>query len=201
MKPADTTVASTTPTSAAGKNDKSAQKHLYRLNPNPQQGYEVVLTIQDAPGPFEKMGWSAMYQATGCNYVVDDWAGVRAEPRRVIELPFTQRPDGSQVATVYLDALLDEDYYGNGVCKWTLTGAGPFLQASGAPSDTTFGADLEPEQLQAEQAVQLFYPNRYYPRTESGGMPTFGKLNRAAYSEQDREQVFSMTLMPRRVQP
>ncbi|MDP3887811.1 hypothetical protein [Hydrogenophaga sp.] len=29
----------------AGKNDKSAQQHLYRLNPTPRQGYEIVLTI------------------------------------------------------------------------------------------------------------------------------------------------------------
>ncbi|EWS64521.1 hypothetical protein Y695_02235 [Hydrogenophaga sp. T4] len=70
------------------------------------------------------MGWSALYQAKGCNYVVNDFAGVRGEPEHTVELPFTERPDGSFAATVYLDAMLDEDYYGNGVCQWTLAGVG-----------------------------------------------------------------------------
>ncbi|MDZ4291068.1 MAG: hypothetical protein U1C47_04000 [Hydrogenophaga sp.] len=94
----------------ASKNDKSAQQHLYRISLTPRHGYELVLTLQDAPGPFKKMGWSALYQTEGCNYVVNEFAGVRGEPEQTVELPFTERPDGSFAATVYLDAMLDEDY-------------------------------------------------------------------------------------------
>ncbi len=122
---ASDTNANTHTASASAKNDKSAQTELYRLNPAPQEGYEVTLKIENAPGPFKQIRWSAMYQAKGCNYVVNEWAGVRGEPEKVLELPFKEQADGSYVATVYLDAMLDEDYYGNGVCKWKLTSMGP----------------------------------------------------------------------------
>ncbi len=193
--------ASTTPPAAgAAKNDKSAQKHLYRLNPKPQKGYEVVLTIQDAPGPFQKMGWSGMYQATGCNFIVNDWAGVRGMPERLLQIPFTVRPDGSQVATVYLDAMLDEDYYGNGVCQWTLTSAGPWMQASGASEETSFSVDLTPEQLQAERPMKLLYWKGYYPRADVEGFITWGNANQEKFAEGVRDKLFSMTLKPTKVQ-
>ena len=193
--------ASTMPSAAgAAKNDKSAQKHLYRLNPEPKQDYEVVLTIKDAPGPFQKMGWSGMYQATGCNFIVNDWAGVRGMPERLLHMPFTVRSDGSQVATVYLDAMLDEDYYGNGVCQWALTSVGPWMQASGAPGETSFSANLTSEQLQAEQLMELLYWKGYYPRADVEGFITWGNVNKEKFAEGVRDKLFSMTLKPTKVQ-
>lgn len=185
----------------AGKNDKSAQQHLYRLNPAPRQGYELVLTIQDAPGPFKKMGWSALYQAKGCNYVVNDFAGVRGEPEHTVVLPFTERPDGSFAATVYLDAMLDEDYYGNGVCQWTLTSVGPWVMSTGSPAETLFDTDLSPEQLLAEQPVQLFYWKGYYPQSKVDGFKTWGNSTREQFAPEARDNLFSMTLTPKKVQP
>ena len=185
----------------AGKNDKSAQQHLYRLNPAPRQGYELVLTIQDAPGPFKKMGWSALYQAKGCNYVVNDFAGVRGEPEHTVVLPFTERPDGSFAATVYLDAMLDEDYYGNGVCQWQMVGVGAGVMATGASGESSFRASLQPDQVMAEQPVRLYFLKGYYPMSESGGVATFGSLTRERYLERERDHLFSMTLTPKKVQP
>ncbi|MDO9253227.1 MAG: hypothetical protein Q7U48_16980 [Hydrogenophaga sp.] len=185
----------------AGKNDKSAQQHLYRLNPTPRQGYEIVLTIQDAPGPFKKMGWSALYQAKGCNYVVNDFAGVRGEPEHTVVLPFTERPDGSYAATVYLDAMLDEDYYGNGVCQWQMVGVGAGVMATGTPAESSFRASLQPDQVVAEQPVQLFYWKGYYPRSKTDGFRTWGNNTREKFALEARDNLFSMTLTPKKVQP
>ncbi len=34
-----------------------------------------------------------------------------------------------------VDRMLDEDYYGRGVCHWEFTGAGAMLKATGAEED------------------------------------------------------------------
>lgn len=204
-QPQSTTESTMTPdvpaSPGAGKNDKSAQQHLYRLNPTPRQGYELVLTLQDAPGPFKKMGWSALYQAKGCNYVVNDFAGVRGEPKHTVKLPFAEQPDGSFTATVYLDAMLDEDYYGNGVCQWTLTSVGPWVMATGSPAETLFDTDLSSEQLSAEQPVQLFYWKGYYPQSKVDGFKTWGNSAREQFAPEARDNLFSMTLTPKKVRP
>ena len=192
----------------AGKNDKSAQQHLYRLNPTPKQGYEIVLTIQDAPGPFKKMGWSALYQAKGCNYVVNDFAGVRGEPEHTVVLPFTERPDGSYAATVYLDAMLDEDYYGNGVCQWKLTGVGAGGSPSGAPEETAFNGNIDLEHLLAEKPHSMFYWQGDYgtvvrkPDAQSQVSPVaFGSPDRNQFKSALQAELFSLTLTPKKVQP
>lgn len=192
----------------AGKNDKSAQQHLYRLNPTPRQGYELVLTLQDAPGPFKKMGWSALYQAKGCNYVVNDFAGVRGEPEHTVELPFTERLDGSFAATVYLDAMLDEDYYGNGVCQWTLAGVGAGGSPSGAPEETAFNGNIDLEHLLAEKPRSMFYWKGAYgtvvrkPDEKIQVSPVaFGSPDRSQFKPALQAELFSLTLTPRKVLP
>jgi hypothetical protein len=116
-------------------------------------------------------------------------------------LPFAERPDGSFAATVYLDALLDEDYYGNGVCRWTLTSVGPWVMATGSPVETLFDTDLSSEQLLAEQPVQLFYWKGYYPRSKVDGFKTWGNSTREQFAPEARDNLFSMTLTPKKVQP
>ena len=118
-----------------------------------------------------------------------------------VELPFTERPDGSFAATVYLDAMLDEDYYGNGVCRWTLTSVGPWVMATGSPAETLFDTDLSSEQLLAEQPVQLFYWKGYYPQSKVDGFKTWGNSKREKFALEARDNLFSMTLMPKKVQP
>jgi hypothetical protein len=46
--------------------------------------------------------------------------------------------DGEYRGTLYVDRMLDEDYYGRGVCKWEFTGAGAMLKATGAEEETRF---------------------------------------------------------------
>ena len=186
--------------SASGKSDKSAQQELYRLNPAPQEGYEVTLKIENAPGPFKQIRWSALYQAKGCNYVVNEWAGVRGEPEKVLELPFKEQADGSYVATVYLDAMLDEDYYGNGVCKWKLTSMGPIALATGNPKENSFTADLNAGEIQSEQALKFHYLNSYYPGGSSRSLSLSGQRDVNVFAPEVREQHFSMALESKRVQ-
>ncbi|QCB47453.1 hypothetical protein [Hydrogenophaga sp. PAMC20947] len=205
MKPADPAAA--TASSSPGKNDKSAQEHLYRLNPKPQQAYEVVLTIEGAPGPFKIANWSAGYQAKGCTYIVNDWAGVRGVPEYRVELPFTHQPDGSYVATVYLDAMLDEDYYGNGLCEWTLTGVGAGGSPTGAPDEATFGGHIDLKGLESEAPHATFYPRAWYGKPAPETTNEHSKVSSALLGWMDRStlppelqnDLFSFVLKARRL--
>ena len=195
--------------SASGKNDKTAQTALYRLNPAPQEGYEVTLKIENAPGPFKQIRWSAMYQAKGCNYVVNEWAGVRGEPEKVLELPFKEQADGSYVATVYLDAMLDEDYYGNGVCKWAVTGVAAGGTPTGASDETAFNVEVDLEHLLANEPQSMYYLKELYGTKASSETNETSKSSRVAFGWEDlnkygaasRDQIFSMKLVPKKVQP
>lgn len=212
MKPVDLSAAFATATAAPstpGKNDQAAQEHLYKLNPDPQHAYEVVLTIQDAPGPFKVTRWSAGYKATGCTYIVNDWAGVRGFPEHRVTLPFTQRPDGSYVATVFLDAMLDEDYYGNGVCEWTLTGVGASGSPTGAPDEATFGGQVGLKNLLAEEPQAMFYWSRDYgamaptsnDKHHTVSKEAFGSPARETFKAELQNSLFSWVLTPKKEEP
>jgi hypothetical protein len=175
--------------SASGKNDKSAQKELYRLNPAPQEGYEVTLKIENAPGPFKQIRWSAMYQAKGCNYVVNEFAGVRGEPEKVLELPFKEQADGSYLATVYLDAMLDEDYYGNGVCKWEMTSVGANGAPTGSPDEAWLGGELNLEAVKGESSQAWFYPRSWYGKLALKATNEHAQVSRSLLGWMDRSQL------------
>jgi hypothetical protein len=175
--------------SASGKNDKTAQTALYRLNPAPQEGYEVTLKIENAPGPFKQIRWSAMYQAKGCNYVVNEWAGVRGEPEKVLELPFKEQADGSFVAMVYLDAMLDEDYYGNGVCKWEMTSVGANGTPTGSPDEAWLGGDLNLEAVKGESSQAWFYPRSWYRKLALKPINEHAHVSRSVLGWTDRSQL------------
>ncbi|WP_157559304.1 hypothetical protein [Hydrogenophaga crassostreae] len=205
----DSTTTSSSAAKSDAKNDKSAQKELYRLNPAPKEGYEVTLTIENAPGPFKQVSWSAMYQAKGCSYVVNDFAGVRGEPEKVIELPFKKQADGSYVATVYLDAMLDEDYYGNGVCKWALSGVGAGGTPTGASDETAFNAHIDLQHLSFGEPQSMYYRKELYGTKVVEDANEISKSSRAAFGWEDpskfgaalQGQVFSMKLVPRKINP
>lgn len=105
---------------------------LAKLNPSPQQGYELVLTLKDAPGPFAVVEGVAQYDVSNhrdCGRVL--WATGTASRITSQELVELHKVDENEYrGTFYLDRMQDEDYYGRGVCHWTLTGVGAMLRAT-----------------------------------------------------------------------
>jgi hypothetical protein len=94
-----------------------------RFNSHPTQIYGLTLTIHDAPGPLEPGGANADYvpDATCVLEHKDD------------EIPFSYtgyvndwfKWPNKKISTVYrtyvaTDLMIGEDYYGKGVCNWTI---------------------------------------------------------------------------------
>lgn len=92
----------------------------FKENPSPQRAYRVTLDVADAPGPFAVIEGFAQFTAPNCTYVINKAAGAIARPEKRIPVAYTKINERTYVGTVHIDAMLDEDYFGKGVCRWEL---------------------------------------------------------------------------------
>jgi hypothetical protein len=194
--PSTGTPTTTAQATAAQKNDKSAQEHLYRLNSSPQHALDIEFEIHDAPGLFADFGSNVHYQSFNCNYVTSEWAGTRGSPSKMVSLPTTQLDKTRFVVTAFRDGLLDEDYYGTGVCQWTLTAVSIGFRATGAKDDTGYAVLLGAKDLNPGTSFRLYYWKGGYPgaKNESGvPVSNSGRRDPEGYSEPFRSNLFSIT--------
>lgn len=184
------------------KDESPMQAHKFRLNPNPKQRYDITMSIRDAPGPFEYVRFRASYEAKGCSYVISEFEGVRGHPEHHVELDFRKLDDHTYVGTLYLDAMVDEDYYGNGVCHWQMTGMGVGLKATGAEKETRFSSSLMLESIQGQRSQETYLWKDRYPREEGyDNFPEFGEETLDKVPIDERDEFFAITLTSREVQP
>jgi hypothetical protein len=73
--------------------------------------------------------------------------------------------------------------------------------ATGASDESSFRVSLQPDQVLAEQPVQLYFWKGYYPRSKTDGFRTWGNNTREKFALEARDNLFSMTLTPKKVQP
>lgn len=186
------------PAQATGgqKNDKSAQEHLYRVNPSPQQALDIEFEIHDAPGPFADARSNVNYQSFNCNYVTSEWAGARASPSKMVPLSVNRLDKARFLVTAYRDGLLDEDYFGTGVCHWELTAVSIGFRATGAKDDTGYAVLLSAKDLKPGTSFRQYYWKGGYPgaKNESGvPLSNGGRRDPDGYSPTFRSNLFSIT--------
>ncbi|KIS38754.1 hypothetical protein GT799_18795 [Stenotrophomonas maltophilia] len=177
---------------------------LAKLNPSPQQGYELVLTLKDAPGPFAMVEGVAQYDASNyaaCGRIVPA-TGTAGRITSQEPIALRQVGENEYRGTFYLDRMQDEDYYGRGVCHWTLTGVGAMLRATGDPANTRFLTFLKKDRMDAGSPLTLHYPKVAYPRAAlAANYPASGRENPSEYKEELRDALFSTTTTVRKLSP
>ncbi|MCV2503398.1 MAG: hypothetical protein N4Q30_04890, partial [Neisseriaceae bacterium] len=94
----------------------------FRLNPQPKQAYRIKVKVDNAPGPWQHKDLNAQYMARNCFFTVSRFAGATGSPEYVAVIEPEIKRDDYLEGVVYLDAMLDEDYYGQGTCQWELVG-------------------------------------------------------------------------------
>lgn len=172
------------------------------LNPAPKRAFEIRLKVEGAPGPLSQVSGTAQFDVsndTECGHY-NRLAGV--VERITSNEPFTlaKVSDSEYSGVVHLDAILDEDYYGNGVCRWELSEARVALRAD-EPDATRFVPKLPGEAVAAGGSQTRYYWKGYYPRTKTGNFADYGNKNLDEVPADKRDEFFTITLSAKEVQP
>lgn len=172
------------------------------LNPSPKRAYEIVMTIENAPGPFADVSGGAQYDVTNeneCGHI--NAAGVPERITSQERVALTKVSDTEYRGIVYLDRMLDEDYYGRGVCHWELTAASATLRATGADGETLFQPAIMVDQLLSGEEVQLYFWKGAYPRDAMANYRDSGFPTPDRYKPEIRDELFKVTLKAQGPQP
>lgn len=173
------------------------QQPQARTHDHPRQAVELLLTLDNPPGPFAVVEGVAQYDVVNeeqCGHI-NPLSGTaeRITHQQAIAL---QAVGGNRYrATLYRDLMRDEDYYGRGVCQWQFSGAGALLKASGADGETRFTAFIDAQAIDQGHSATRHYPAADYPRVP--GMDDYGQAGKAdadSYVPALRAQLFTATL-------
>lgn len=130
-----------------------------KLNPNPKMRYQITMTIKGAPGPFDHVEGSVDYKVTNEHCVpMQGFEGVTIAPEKRLPIRFQRVSADVYTGEVLVDALLDEDYYGMGVCHWSLVAAGASLLVN----HTDVVPAIFHDDLLAQRTVERYYANYLY---------------------------------------
>lgn len=163
---------------------------------NPQKAHRIEMVIENAPGPFAVVEGAANYSVKNhfeCGHI-DPVPGIAS--RITTHPPIEWKPlgEGRYEATVYEDLIMDEDYYGRGVCRWELTTVSAMLKATGAEGEARFLPAIPAERIDAGSPIQLFFWGGYYPRAKSDNYPDYGEKEISTVPDQQRDEFFVVTM-------
>lgn len=172
---------------------------LRMLNPKPTRAYEIRMEVEDAPRPFANIEGVAQYdvqnpQCGDINPVIGAIPPIRSN--EVVQL--RKISEREYVGVVYADRIMDEDYYGNGVCHWALTEVRVALRGMDTPESSRFVATMPAEMIQAGGEEKKYYWTGYYPRAErTEGFPDYGEADLSQIPESKHGEFFIMSLTSR----
>ncbi|WP_340647891.1 hypothetical protein [Pseudoxanthomonas winnipegensis] len=175
--------------------DNQPPKPVIQRNPHPT-AYEVTVAIKDAPGPFEVVKAAMQYEVLdpACRPDLGGMAGTRASLLEWVPVELAKQADGTYRGTIYDGLLKDEDYYGLGVCHWSLVTVQFKLKAHDNETDTEFSYHLWHEDIAAGAAKRAYFPRRAYPSTSIPGMTFPGEEKIERFKQEARDKLFTLNL-------
>jgi hypothetical protein len=93
-----------------------------KTNPNPTQGYEIMVELIDPPADIRRIAGEAHFGIpdVSCMHQPDPIAGYTPGSSYIKEFALTKVGENTYQGHIFLDWPIDEDYYGMGVCKWEI---------------------------------------------------------------------------------
>ncbi|MBE2211429.1 MAG: hypothetical protein IAE66_07450 [Xanthomonadaceae bacterium] len=160
-------------------------KASFRHNPASRQALRITMTIKDAPGPFRWMRPIAHYDVVNreCLSPPKDNPGGRSAPTPTAPTDFVLKPaaDGVYTGVVYADLMEDEDYVGNGVCRWALTSIVVQMKATGADGETLFTPNIPQSKLAPGNTETVYFNKAAYSRKDGSGFANAGLSDRSRF--------------------
>jgi hypothetical protein len=168
-------IAASSQQSSSSAASKPVPKIQIKNNPSARQRHELTFKFQALPGTISKLEASADFEVQNIDCVPVDYekaiGGVRLAPRHKLPLTYRQIDENTYTATLIPDALLNEDYYGLGVCEWGLSSATVHFYSP----TTHFIGGLTAEQLQAGAQVVEHYLTQDFSKKPDHMEAVFGE--------------------------
>ncbi|MCW0370969.1 hypothetical protein [Xanthomonas sacchari] len=170
---------------------------VYRKNPHPTQAYRITMTIEGAPGPFGYVSGTAFYdminheQCTPIEPIEGVWS---KSGESGIPIDFKKVDESTYVGTVYADGMVDENYYGKGVCRFALSGVGVTLRATGNRVETRFQPALFKGEVEKAASIATYFWKGGYPRDQMENYPDSGHRDPEKFKQELQRALFKITL-------
>lgn len=116
-----------------------------------------------------------------------------ASTGKSVPLNFVHVSGNVYKATFYIDLLQDEDYYGMGICHWSVVAATAALKVKASD----FSPALFLDEILAQKTIFTYFSNVEYANAhnEKDMFPTItGSVKRSDYQPESRTDIFSITL-------
>lgn len=170
------------------------------INPAPSQRYVLTLRFAGLPGEIADLDATADFEVENRECVPYDFSravgGVRLPPRHSVPLALERVDAATWTAVVHEDALLDEDYYGLGVCRWALNNASVHFRAGA----TRFVGGMPADRLLAGGTLVDHFLVRDVAQKPEPMEVVFGE-EAADYYQASAGPQFTLTIAARREAP
>ncbi len=150
-------------TSACGSPMKTPD---IKQNAHPKMRYEITMTIQGAPGPFDSVDGFVQYKVSNDRCVpLTPISGATLPPEKSVPIEFSHVSDNVYKGTLYVDLLQDEDYFGLGVCHWAVVAATASLKAG----KVDLSPDLFADSILKQASETRYFSKKQFEAIERGG--------------------------------
>ncbi|MGE7136120.1 hypothetical protein ACQKIE_00615 [Luteibacter sp. NPDC031894] len=167
-----------------------------KLNPHPRMRYEITVQVEGAPGPFDRVEGVVDYRVANEACVpLTPVTGATVAPEKRVPIALTRTGDGVYKGEMFADLLQDEDYFGKGVCHWSVVAASANLFVK----KVDFSAPLFRDDLFNGKYTTRYYSNRSYATTQLDRIDV-GEADRAQYQDEARA-TFSITVRAEEKRP
>ncbi len=175
--------------------DNQPPKPVIQRNPHPT-AYEITVAIKDAPGPFEVVKAAMQYEVLdpNCRPDLGGMAGTRASLLEWVPVELAKQADGTSHGTIYDGLLKDEDYYGLGVCHWSLVTVQFKLFKTSGENEASFSYHLWHEDLQHGHEVPAYFPRTAYSISDSEAFAFPGETSPMRFKPEVRDKLFTLTI-------
>ena len=135
------------------------------------------MTIENAPGPFGSIEGVVQYETPLDDPCMPDLGGIAGTRMRLKEhaVGLTQVGENKYRGIYYTDLLVDEDYYGLGVCHWSMIAARVSLSAGVTEGETRFFENIFFDDLVAKDQVRVHFWKGRYPKGQIESMNVPGE--------------------------
>lgn len=183
--------------------DNQPPRPQIKRNPSPT-AYEITMTIENAPGPFGSIEGVMQYETAlddPCMPDLGGMAGTRMRLKEHVPVTLTQVGENKYRGIYYTDLLVDEDYYGLGVCHWSMIAARVSLSAGVTEGETRFFENIFFDDLVTKDQVRVHFWKGRYPKGQIESMNVPGEEGLEKFKPEILDELFSLKFDIRKVSP